>query len=228
MSWLHRLFLLDEPAAHSAEKERARKRPAAASAAGYLTVCFLVLLDNSGSMQRTDIPPSRILVACQAVIQMLRFLLERSPLSYVGISTFSDEFHLCSEPLQVGKCFNRLVASLSCLGNSGSTEMRKGILGIQKMMASCPPDLKIVVIMLTGGCNTGKRPVSTASEIKSEGADIWTIGIGASPSDVEEDLLRKLASRPEQYVFIGNYEGPQAIIEVFSHVAGLYFLEEQE
>lgn len=228
MSLLQKLFFLDEASARSAEKDGARERPAVTSAAGFLALCFFVLLDNSGSMQGTDIPPSRIQVACQAVIQMLRFLLERSPLSYVGIGTFAHDFHRCSEPLQVGKDFNRLVASLSNLGEPGSTQMKKGLLGIRKMMKSCPPDLKIVVIMLTDGCNTGRSPVNTAKEIVTDGADIWTIGIGASPSDVEEDLLRRLASKPEQYIFIGNYEGPEAIINAFQRVAGIYFVEDQE
>ena len=228
MSLLQKLFFLDEASARSAEKDGARERPAATSAAGSLALCFFVLLDNSGSMQGTDIPPSRIQVACQAVIQMLRFLLERSPLSYVGIGTFAHDFRRCSEPLQVGKHFNRLVASLSNLGDSGSTEMRKGLLGIQKMIASCPSDLKTVVIMLTDGCNTGRSPVNAAEEIVAGGADIWTIGVGASPSDVEEDLLRKLASRPDGYTFIGNWEGPEAILNAFRRVAGIYFVEEQE
>ena len=228
MNLIHKLFFLDKPAAHSAEKEDVMNHPAATSAAGFLALCFFVLLDNSGSMQATDIPPSRIQVACQAVIQLLRFLLEWSPLSYVGVGTFANDFHLCSEPLQVRRHLDTLVASLARPGASGSTEMKNGLMGIHNMMKSCPPDHKVVVIMLSDGRNTGRSCVSTASAIKAEGADFWTLGIGRSPSDLDEDLLRKLASTPEHYTFIGNWEGPEAIINAFQRVAGIYFVEEQE
>jgi len=225
MGWIHKLFFLDKAAEDPGEKVAEREQPTDSTGSGSGTPCFLVLLDNSGSMQQTDIPPSRIMVACQAVVRMLKFLAENCPLSRVGIATFSDEFHLCSRPLQVGKHLDGLIASLADLGDSGSTEMKRGLLGIQNAMKWCPTGFKAVVVMLTDGHNTGRSPAGTASAIKAEGADIWTIGIGASPSDVDESLLRKLASTPAHYSFVGSWEGPQAIIHSFEQVARIYLLE---
>jgi Mg-chelatase subunit ChlD len=227
MGWMQKIFFLDRPATRTPEGARVEDGPtSAAPAVCGLILCVLILLDNSRSMHATDFPPSRIAAACQAVIEMLTLLLEKRPRSYVGIGAFSDDFHLCSEPLEVGKDFKRLVASLSYLGDSGSTEMKKGLQGIQSMMKSCAPGQKVIAITLTDGCCTGRSPTSTAEAIKAKGADIWTIGIGGSSGDVDEDLLKKIAHKPEAYRFIGNWD-PQALLEAFRGVIGLYFPEEE-
>jgi Mg-chelatase subunit ChlD len=226
MNWIGKLFFLPEPPPSGAESDEGP--PAVMGVAGCISLCFLILLDNSGSMQDRDIPPCRILAAYQAVLQLLRFLLDKLPQSYVGIGTFADDFHLCTNPRRVGAELDALAASLAELGDSGATEMRKGLLGIQQMMQSCPAGAKVVVIMLTDGHNTGRSPLSVAQDEKAVGADIWTIGIGGSQQDVDEDLLQKIASTPEHYSFIGNWEGPEAIARTFLHVAGLYFSQAQE
>jgi hypothetical protein len=226
MSWVQKLFFLPGSPPDGAEIDEGP--PPAVGVAGCSGLCFLILLDNSGSMQDSDIPPCRILAAYQAVLELLRFLLNKLPYSYAGIGTFANDFHLCTSPRQVGAEFDALVASLADLGGSGATEMRMGLLGLQQMMESCPAGTKVVAIMLTDGHNTGRSPLSVAQDEKAAGADIWTIGIGGSRQDVDEELLQKIASTPAHYRFIGNWEGPEAIGQAFLHVAGVYFPQDQE
>ena len=65
------------------------------------------------------------------------------------------------------------------------------------------------IIMLTDGeHNQGGSPVEIASRLKNAGVVIDCIGIGGSPEDVDEELLKQIASRnPDgsvRYCFIGD------------------------
>ena len=230
-NWIQKLLFLDKPVSPPADKPKTatqKGQPTRTSVAGSGPRCFLPLIDNSGSMQGTDFPPSRIAAACGAVVDLAQFLLNKSPSSYLGIGTFATDFHLCTAPAEVKSRCSEIVASLADLGEVGSTEMRKGLLGIHGMMRSCPKGMQVVVIMLTDGHNTGRNPVRVAQEIRETGADIWAIGIGARPQYVDEPLLSRIVSRPENYFFVGNFQGPQAIVQAFEYVAGLYFLDAEE
>ena len=67
------------------------------------------------------------------------------------------------------------------------------------------------IIMLTDGDHTdGGQPESVAKRLKNTGVVIDCIGIGGTPKDVDEDMLKTIASRnPDgsiRYCFIGNQQ----------------------
>ena len=108
------------------------------------------------------------------------------------------------------------------LGEPGWTRMGKGLKGIHKMMRHCPAGMRILVLMLTDGHDNGHIDAATiARSMRQEGADIWAVGIGGSPSDVDEDLLRQIVSCPKQYRFIGNWD-PEAISAAFTQIVALF------
>ncbi len=224
--FLHRLFFLDEKKQYE-DKDRAEQQGAGdVLSAPIRSLCVLICIDNSGSMQEKDFPPSRIAAARRASVELSEFLLRRSPNSYVGVGTFADEFHLCTNPVPVKDRYEALLAGLGDLGETGSTEMKAGIEGLHGMMRSCPPGMEVRAVLLTDGHNTGPSPVRASQAAREAGMDLWAIGIGARGADVDEKLLLKMVSRPEQYVFIGNYDGPAAIAGAFLRMTGLYHLEE--
>lgn len=68
------------------------------------------------------------------------------------------------------------------------------------------------IIMLTdGGHNGGGSPVKVAERLKKRGVTIECIGIAGNPSDVDEAMLRKIASIDRHgnpmYCFIGDTDG---------------------
>ena len=193
---------------------------------------FGILLDYSGSMLHTDIMPSRILAACQACCSVVEMLRQRSPESYIFIGTFADGFHLCCPPLQAGKEAKRILAGMADLGEVGNTYIDHGIRGMLGVMKhDCPLGLPVTILILTDGCQSGSKRsvISAGEEIRQAGADVWAVGIGGnSNNDVDEDLLRKVVSRPGQYSFIGSWRGAEAIIGEFQHVIGIYLHEEEE
>ncbi len=65
------------------------------------------------------------------------------------------------------------------------------------------------IIMLTDGEHNGfSNPEKVADRLKNAGVIIDCIGIGGTPKDVDEELLKKIASRDRngsiRYCFIGN------------------------
>ena len=229
MNWLSKLIMLDDADPRGEVGAELDAPPFPTGLAGLPIRCFLLLLDYSGSMQDADFPPSRIAAACKAVRETVECLKSRSPRSYVGIGTFADRFHLCTNPLPVGTDARRIIDSLKDLGEVGSTNMHKGLEGILQIIRRCPKEVPVTITLLTDGRHTGrKRPLTSVVEtLKAEGADIWAIGIGARPRDVGEELLKQIVSRPEQYIFIGNWAGPEAIAKEFKRIAGLYMLDEE-
>jgi len=53
---------------------------------------------------------------------------------------------------------------------------------------------KRIVLLTDGDSNTGPSPVATADEIKVAGTQLDIIGIGGSPSEVNEKDLKRMAS----------------------------------
>jgi hypothetical protein len=78
--------------------------------------------------------------------------------------------------------------------------------------ASCTEnDITRRIIMLTDGeHNGGGSPVKVAERIKSKGVIIECVGIAGDRKDVDEQILKKIASRDEngtpRYCFIGDSE----------------------
>jgi len=64
-----------------------------------------------------------------------------------------------------------------------------------------------VVVLTDGHHNTGVDPLEVAPQLKSL-ATVAVVGIGGSPSDVDEELLRQVASRDSRgrprYRWIGH------------------------
>ena len=69
-------------------------------------------------------------------------------------------------------------------------------------------DLKRIIMLTDGEHNTGSCPLKVASRLKNAGVLIDCIGIGGSPRNVDEKLLKKIASRNSdgsiRYCFIGD------------------------
>lgn len=217
MSWLRKLLLLEE--------EPETPDPVRTSVTGVLA-CFIFLIDNSRSMLQKDFAPSRILAAVNAVGMVLDYLFRSAPSSLVGVATFADRFHRCTRPLEVGSQADRIRSALQKPGKTGGTEMARGLEGVHKMLKRCPPHSRRVVMMLTDGHNTGTDPLPEARRIKEAGGEFWAIGIGGSPDAVDEKLLRKMVSEPNQYSFIGNWEGPDALAAGMVRIARLTLIEE--
>ena len=115
--------------------------------------------------------------------------------------------------------YEKLAKSLDRIRTIWGTNITAGMKRALKLLpANCWP---CQVILLTDGHhNAGPRPFSTANLLK-EIATCECIGIGGRPGDVDEVLMKEIAStRPDgtkRYRWIGDSDG---LIQTFDELGG--------
>ena len=82
-------------------------------------------------------------------------------------------------------------------------------------------ELKRIILLTDGEHNQGGPPIKLASDLKNAGVVIDCIGIGGSHQDVDEKLLKQIASRNSdgsiRYCFIGNQQQLLRKYETLAH-----------
>ncbi|VGO23205.1 VWA domain-containing protein [Pontiella sulfatireligans] len=220
-------------------------------------VCTIILIDVSPSMEAPDYPPSRLMAAIAAIIDLLGIKLERHPDDYVGIVKFSGSASIVQSPLPVGSQFEVLKhAALNGLTVGGYTNIAAGLkCAAEALSHHCPvPDRKggaikefflgldrgtapsdaselkcgiqgHVILLTDGDHNCPGFPRDWGKRLKDAGVVIDCIGIGGSPSQVNECLLRDIASVDEsgrpRYRFIDDRD---ALLMEFHEMAKAGYL----
>jgi len=199
---------------------------------------LLTLIDLSGSMYADDIKPSRMEAAIKANQEIVRVKKQYYPNDKVGVISFEETAKLSLRPMQawnIGDLSSKiddtgltggtdftspLKLAYSCFFGRAITTMRNPLAkmlssfffepGIDKCFSIKTTDGSTRrIILLTDGEHLGyENPIHIATRLKRAGVVIDCIGIGGSPRDVGEKLLKQIASRnPDgsiRYCFIGN------------------------
>jgi Ca-activated chloride channel family protein len=163
----------------------------------------MLVIDVSGSMQATDVQPSRLDAARSAA----RTLIDQLPGSArVGLVSFNERAALLSPLTQDRQAVG---AALENLRPGGSTAIGSGLeLALQQLptrTASTSRQAPSMIVLLTdGSSNAGIDPLVAAQEAKTAGIPVDTIGIGqrsqgttirGQPVDgVDEQVLQSIAS----------------------------------
>jgi len=199
---------------------------------------LLTLIDLSGSMYADDIQPNRREAAIRANEEIVREKRRCHPNDKIGVIGFQRSTKLLLPPtlpsrivglektidnarLSGGTDFVApLKLAYSCFFGRAITTMRNPLAkmlsgfffepGIDKCLSTKTTDGSTRrIILLTDGEHLGdEKPIHIATRLKRAGVVIDCIGIGGSPRDVGEKLLKQIASRnPDgsiRYCFIGN------------------------
>lgn len=155
-----------------------------------------ICIDTSGSMQSTDVAPTRASAAKEAA---RAFIDEAPPGTRVGIITFSTGAELIA-PLTADRA--QLHAALDEIpAPNGATAIGDAL---QLAAQNLPPRGHRVVVLITDGVNNhGADPAEVAQYLGAHHVPIYTIGIGTPNGDVlpgtneaasiDEDALRSYA-----------------------------------
>ena len=155
----------------------------------------IIVIDASLSMDFTDYSPSRLNGAKQAATRFLHKRFEVSPDALVGIATFCSDARLVSHPIPIREYLVHLQESLQRLSTGSSTNISAGLSVAQtEILKARGTGTKRILLLTDGDSNIGPSPVSTATEIKAAGTQLDIIGIGGSPSEVNEKDLKAMAS----------------------------------
>jgi len=168
----------------------------------------VLVLDVSISMSATDYEPTRLGGAKRASRAFLRKLRDVSPDSLAGVVSFGDKGKVVCQPVRVGDGLAHLESKVKALKDDGCTNMTSGLKLAGELIRKCPGNSGGRIVMLTDGhANDGGDPVSVAQDLKRQGIQLDIIGIGGSPSEVNEKDLKRMASVVDgqrRYWFIRN------------------------
>ncbi len=179
--------------------------------------CVLVL-DASGSMFLTDWKPSRLGAAQEAAEAFVKRLKREQPSSRVAIVAYGDKPQLfCSlTPARSPRIINQSIRRIQGLGCTNITDGLQVALGL----LSASRRTSQVILLTDGHHNKGPSPVRIGNKLK-QCAIIESVGIGGSPRDVDETLLKRISSAypdgTKRYRWIGDKE---QLVQHFHNLAG--------
>ncbi len=201
---------------------------------------LILAIDASPSMDDTDWPPSRLAAAIAAAVALIARKLKIAPDDEVGIVAYASKAWWVAQPAVVRKKHTTLRGALSGIRTRCATNITSALqlAGPALRRGQRPtlldrllPPIKVadsdgcvprIVILSDGFHNTGDSPRGEAKALKKKGVCIDCVGIGGKPSDVDEKLLKAIASThadgvTPRYTFIGD---KGELIEKFEELAG--------
>jgi len=174
--------------------------------------------DKSGSMSaRYDGRLRKIEAASRAGITMVLNKYRIDPNDEVGIVTFESNAQvilgLC--PLHSHK--TQIIQALQSIRSGGGTDINEGLKAARDMFDWSRNDVVRRIVLLTDG--HGGHPIRTAEDLKSRGVVIEVIGVGDCPSNVDEKLLKKVASVIEGELRYWFIKDQKTLFETFTQLS---------
>ena len=155
----------------------------------------VLLVDVSPSMEETDYAPCRLTAAKLAGRRFLEQHAQFNPQGLVGIVSFCSEATVIHRPVPGGANCYSLVQSLDLFQTNPNTNISAGLEQSQDLIDLHPKAAQRRIILLSDGeANTGPPPIEVAQAIKDTGTQIDVVGIGGSPSAINEPDLKQIAS----------------------------------
>lgn len=174
--------------------------------------------DVSGSMGGDyDGTCIKLEAAKWAQIQMILEKEQIDPQDYIGLISFNSAayLNLSLSPLISHK--PTILKTVQGLVVQGGTDINEGLKLARDSFDWSQQQVVRRIVLLTDG--QGGHPLSTADDLKGRGVVIDVIGVGPSPSGVDEKLLRKVASTIQgenRYRFIKDQA---TLVKHYTHLA---------
>ncbi len=149
----------------------------------------VLVVDRSGSMEG-----GKMVAAKNAVISFLGELVPgAAQVALVPFSTLAEVLQPLTPDL------DKIVQALRGVEPIGMTNMRPGLeLALAELEGPMArPEVPRIVVLMTDGRPTDEaQALVAAASVKAAGLTLYTIGLG---SDLDADVLRRMASSPELY-----------------------------
>ncbi len=180
----------------------------------------VLVIDASPSMEDTDWPPSRLAAAQEAARSYVERLVSEEPDASVGIVAYDGGARKVCKliPVRELRKLFRAIGMISADDGSG-TNITAGLRVALKMLDGRGKAAQ-TIILTDGEHNTGVGPTAVAARLRKI-ATLECVGIGGHPTDVNEALLKELASAypdgSKRYRWIGDKE---RLVQHFRKLAG--------
>ena len=149
--------------------------------------------DVSGSMdERYDGRYDKLEAAIRAACSMVLNKAQIDPHDQIAVVTFNSSAHVLLPLLPIHSHKREILQAVQSLRPGGGTDINEGLKAAEGVFDWSRNDVVRRIILLTDG--HGGYPLQTAERLKSRGVVIDVRGIGDEPADVDEKLLRAVAS----------------------------------
>ena len=189
-----------------------------------LSVC---VLDKSYSMDESDYPPTRLEAGKKAIREFAEKKRSVKPDDQLALVTFGSTATIVMPAFRLrdAQAFGEFEVQLRNVRTGGGTSLDYAFESVRTALGRGLPSRgsgmgSVEVHVLTDGHSDG-RPERLADILKSEGVVIEIVGIGGTPRDVNERLLKRCASRRNGeilYRFIGDGDSEQ-LVQHFGRLA---------
>lgn len=169
---------------------------------------MIILNDQSGSMAENFGPGiTKQEAAIRASINLVLNKARLDDLDEIGLVVFNDKAQVLMEPQPIRSHKSEMIRVLQSLSPGGGTDTNKGLVAAGNLCDLDRRDIILRIALLSDG--HGGHPIRTAEGLKSRGVVIDVIGIGETPDDVNEKLLKQVASVIQgelRYRFIKDHQ----------------------
>jgi Ca-activated chloride channel family protein len=155
-------------------------RPEATIAVPVERASVVLVTDTSGSMNATDVEPSRLDAAKSAG---LRFLDRVPDELQVGLVAYSDVPHTTLRPTQEHAEVRTALETLRAEGATATGDaLTSALRALGERGEDAPP---AAVVLLSDGANTvGRDPVGAAADARAAGVPVYTVALGTAAGRV--------------------------------------------
>ena len=178
----------------------------------------VLVIDASPSMLDSDWNPSRLAAAQQAAEAFVKRLARDDPGASVAVVSYHKGAQVNCQLTPVTKP-TTVIRAVRAISTSGFTNITAGLKAAHGMLKKRAGNNQ-VVLLTDGHHNLGPAPGAVAARLRKL-AILETVGIGGSPRDVDEPLLKSISSSypggSKRYLWIGDKE---RLVQHFRKLAG--------
>jgi Ca-activated chloride channel family protein len=183
-------------------------RPEATVAVPVEKASVVLVTDTSGSMDATDVSPTRLSAAKSAAERFLG----RVPKSLqVGLVAYSDGPHTVLRPTQDRAEVKSTLESLQAEGGTATGDaLASALSALGPRGKKAPP--AAIVLLSDGASQTGRNPDQVAQQAKAAGVPIYTVALGTADGVVQtpDGQLLQVPPDPEALRQLAETSGGRA------------------
>jgi len=182
---------------------------------------MVACLDASGSMSSLCGSATRLEVTKQSFGTAVTQTARRDPQALYGVVSFNEHAQAVAQPMAVGASTEQLCTAIQSLSAKGGTRLDRGLQAAGAMFRRHPERQAKSVLILTDGHSWGDVEAE-ALALKQQGVQVFVTGVGEQPSDVNEPLLRSIASVIDglsAYAFVTSQMGVKSTVLMHTQMA---------
>ena len=159
------------------------------TAARVIAEMLIIILDHSGSMATTCGRGDRLQAAQDATIALLDARQRLGADDMVAVIAFDEEAQLVLPFTRCQDQRRQIDHAVRSITIAGGTKLRAPLVLANEIL---PPEGRRHIVLLSDG--HGGNPARVARKLRGRGAIIETIGVGNDPTEVDEAVMKDIAS----------------------------------